>query len=317
MKKTVIKFSLVFLLIALLLTAACATFCLSTQIAKAENVIEVVKAPVSNLEGNATAGKSTICVYDGQNKIVYIPESYFLTSPTTLIEGRIYQVNYGGTTFFLEEAPVTTQITVADDELLYPDVLLNLVDGAAATIGATAITNEYTVKLLGFNEDSSEIYVCATLNGNSLYGFVKADSFAPFAIPYQQKTQAERDALLASKNDNLPIGGNIKPATSVALRVIIIVGIAIPAVIIVLLLFKPSKNERRYAKNSVRRSRGRDEMDYDDARSYNRDDRDRDYDRRERDYDRRDRDYDRDYDRRDRSYDDRDYDRRRDDYDRR
>lgn len=115
--------------------------------------------------------------------------------------------------------------------------------------------------------------------------------------------------MLASKEDPPVIdGGNFTSNTSVGLRIVIIIGIAIPAILIVILLFKPSKNERRYSKNSVRSGRGRDDFDYDDSRSYRRRERD---ERDERDYDRRDdRDYrsdrrdDRDYDRR---YDDRDY----------
>jgi len=307
MKKTAAEISLIIIVCALLALISAVLFT-PADIALADTTVEVVKAPVSNLEGNATAGKSTVCVYDSENKVVYIPESYFLTSPTTLIAGRIYQVEYAGTKFYLETEPVTTQISVADDELLYPDVRLTLKEDAVVTVGTTEITADHTVKFVGYNEDTTQIYVCATLNNATVYGFASADSFEAFSVPYQKKTQAERDALLAAKEEPLfPIGGNLTPNTSVALRIIIIIGIAVPTVLIVLLLFKPSKNEKRYAKNSVKSSRGRDDLDYDDSRSYRRRD-ERDYDDRDdRNYDRRDRRDDRDYDRRyDRDYDDRD-----------
>ena len=96
----------------------------------------------------------------------------------------------------------------------------------------------------------------------------------------------------------------INAATSKALRIILIVGIAIPAVIIVLLLFKPTKDGR---KKTVARERSRDEFDYDERRDYRRDDRYYDDRRDDRRYDDRrdDRRDDRDY-RDDRRYDARD-----------
>ena len=91
--------------------------------------------------------------------------------------------------------------------------------------------------------------------------------------------------------------------------VILIIGIAVPALIIVFLLFKPVSGDKGYDKRKAMRRQEpeRGGIDYDRARSYEAD-RDR-YDRGYRDYERerprdygRDRDYDRgrDYDGRDR-----------------
>lgn len=341
MKNISAKFSLVVAIAVLLAIAGTALFCVSnvansaingfdgvSNVANAidEATAEVIKAPVSNLEGNATAGKSTVYIYYGSHKI-YIPQSYFLQvvritppRPDEGVTAYICDVKYCDENYslYLTEEPTVSNITLSEDESLYPDVRLTLKEGANVTVNGTVITNDYTIKFIGYGEDENQIYVNATLNGNTYSTFVSVSDVEPFSVPYQKKTQAERDALLASKNEpKPPIGGDLTPSTSVALRIIIIIGIAIPAVIIVLLLFKPSKGEKRYAKNSVRNSRGRGDVDYDDSRSYSRsDDRrtDRGYDDR---YDgRNDRRDDRDYDRDERrSYDDRDYRRDRRDYD--
>lgn len=307
MKKTAAEILLIIIVCALLALISAVLFT-PADIALADTTVEVVKAPVSNLEGNATAGKSTIKIYDGSTPF-YIPESYFIFIKEKVGPTEYYYVEYANQSFYIHEEDIiaTTQISNTETDL-YPDVRLTLKSDVVVTLGSTTITNDYTIKLLGYNEDATQIYVIATLNNSPVSGFISIDSFEAFSVPYQKKTQAERDALLAAKEEPLfPIGGNLTPNTSVALRIIIIIGIAVPTVLIVLLLFKPSKNEKRYAKNSVKSSRGRDDLDYDDSRSYRRRD-ERDYDDRDdRNYDRRDRRDDRDYDRRyDRDYDDRD-----------
>lgn len=320
MKKAIIKFSsVIFALLTLLAlcTVLCAVLFVPSAIASADSgdtvTVNVIKAPASNLTDNKYAGKSNLKIISG-NDIIYVPESYFVQYDK-LYAGSMHYVIYGGRKFYFDGEPTTMQITLSEGEQLFPNVILTLKNGEPVKIGYIDITDSYTIKFLGYNEDSTELYVSASLENNDpIPGFIPADSVNPFVVPYQSRTQAEYDELHAPKPD-VPIieDGHFTPNTSVALRIIIIIGIAIPAILIVILLFKPSKNERRYAKNSVRSTRGRDEFDYDDSRSYrrrdDRDDRDRDryddrYDRRDnRDRD-RDRDYDRNYDRRDDRYDD-------------
>ena len=326
MKKTLIKFSSVIFALLMLL-AVCTALFAPVGIASADDTentdivkTKVIEAPTpeSHLESNQYAGISTLKLVTGNDE-VYIPESYFVLDKGIMNEYNpdIHVVEYAGHEFYLMGEPTVTEITVADGELLFPNVFLKLKNEEPVRIGFVNITNDYTIKFLGYNESGTNIYVSASIGSNTpIPGFIPKDSVEPFEVPYQTRTQAKYDEMHAPP-PNTPIieDGHFAPNTSVALRVIIIIGIAIPTVLIVLLLFKPSKNDRKYSKNSVRNTRSRDEFDYDDSRSYRRrDDRDdRDYDRRDdrdRDYDRRD---DRDYDRR---YDDRDYDRRdkRDDY---
>lgn len=342
MRKVYAKsFILLFALLFATLTFLCvAQFCVSygnsVNIAKADSTVTVIKAPVSNLEDNAYAGKSTVCVYDSNSNLFYIPESYYLCSPAINIGAAnntvlVYDVSYcdiikpfllRNPDFSPYELPATTQITVSEGESLFPDVRLTIKDDEEVELDSSVITNDFTIKLLGYNEDESAVYVSATYNGISKFGFIPVDSLEPFTVPYQQRAQAERDSLLAAKNKPVLPNGSFTPPdnSSVALRVVLVIGIAIPSIIIVLLLFKPSKDEKRYAKTSVRRERN-DRIDYDEPRDsrrhsnyhYEYDDEreyDRGYSRRDREYDRRD-GYDRGYDRDDR------YDRPRRDYDER
>ena len=323
MKKTLIKFSSVIFAMLMLIAVSTALFA-PVGTASADDTdtvtVDVIKAPVSNLEGNETAtGSALKLIFESisETRAIIIPESYFVE-----YEGPdfadYHKVSYAGENFYFNGEPSVTKIIVASGEQLTPNVTLTLKDGAEVSINRRPITSEFVIKFLAYCDNGTEIYVSATSENTSVKGFIPLDSVNPFIVPYQSRTQTEREELLASKAEQPPIieDGHFTANTSVALRIIIIIGIAIPAILIVILLFKPSKNERRYAKNSVRSTRGRDEFDYDDSRSYRRrderDDRDRDYDRDRYDdrYDRRD---DRDYDRRGRGndsryYDDRDYD---------
>lgn len=326
MKNKAVKFSSAVIVLFMLILLVCTGYllCAPHSVASADSTMSVIKAPVSNLEGNAYAGKSTLKLIplDG-NKAIFVPESYFVEYKKPYA-GELHEVVYAGKLYYVKGASDPNSITVADDELIYPDVALTIKEGETVTIkgGMLEITNEYVIKFLGYGEDGTEIFVSMVHDGNSpITDFIPVDKFNAFTIPYQHKTQVERDELLASKVEPPVFGndGTITPKTSVALRVIIIIGIAIPTVLIVLLLFKPSKNERRYAKNSVRSERGKDDFDYDDSRSYRRRDDRRDDRRNDIRDDRRDDIRDNRYDGRyDRDYrDDRDYDRDERGYDRR
>ncbi|MBQ3755272.1 MAG: hypothetical protein II867_03845, partial [Clostridia bacterium] len=196
-------------------------------------------------------------------------------------------------------ASTTVQtVTFKADENPYPDVLLTLADNVQVSFGESTITNEngYTIRFIGFNATGEEFFVSATKEGVTKYGMVDKSLFVNDKIPYQARTEAEREELL-EEIAKTPKTGDIVPNTSKTLRIILIVGICIPAALIVFLLFKPSKGSRR---QSVSRERARDEFDYDNSRSYRNDDRDYRDDRRD-DRDYRDRDY------RDQRRDDRDY----------
>ncbi|MEG2687970.1 MAG: hypothetical protein RSA24_02245, partial [Clostridia bacterium] len=213
-------------------------------------------------------------------------------------------------------------------------------------------TDGFTFKYIG-GAEGDKVFVAAQKGEQKLLVAIDKTSFETFSVPYHPVTEAERQQLL--KPAEKPATDAFKtPEKSTTLRIILIIGIVVPAVLIVLLLFKPSKGSAKHTdKRAMKKSRKKGEYDYDRSRSYgtptdsryasessvSRDrslPRDDDYSAHARDsYDRRDsHDYrdnndrrderyddrknrydDKQYDNRSRDYDDRQYDNRSRDYD--
>ena len=281
-----------------------------------------IKISASDLEHNAYSKASNIAVkdLDTDNIVFYMPSSYFLTNveyrKIARFDFEYYSFSYAGLDTskwyidYSEDLNIET-VTFSASESPFPDVRLTLIDNGAVIYldNDTILTNDFTIKFIGFDETGDEFYVSATKDAVTKYAMVSKSLFTDSYIPYQARTQAEREALL-KEIASTPKAGDIVPNTSKTLRIILIIGICIPAVLIVVLLFKPAKGSR---PNGVAKERSHGEFDYDERRSYRRDDRDyQDRDDRYRD-DRRDDRY-RDDRRDDREYkDDRDYNRPRDD----
>lgn len=271
------KFNLAFTIVLICLVAVlCASTVavLSCSVAYAYDgeEQEVILAPISNLVGNQYAGVSTLKVLAfGEQEAIYLPESYYLCNPQKFgVDSGRYVVDYCGTSFLLEVDELqTTQVAFAEGISPYPDVRLTITEGQSVLLNGINITNDYTIKLIGFNQGGSKVYVSATLDNRTQYGFIERDVLALFSMPYHAISQAERNEILAQRPTPNPDEGDIIPNTSLALRIVLIIGIAIPAIIIAILLFKPSKNNKRTVMNSKRKT----DYDYDEPRRP----RDRDY----------------------------------------
>lgn len=278
MRRNFFKSVLILLVALAILGMACAlVFTLSANVAYAETVSKtVIKAMVSNLEGNEFAAASAVRVLeqDGTRKF-FMPESYFL-----VVEGHVadsyYSVEYAGAKFYVamnDLALVPSEENFDADEVLSPDVKLTLAEGVdvASIEGMDAqlkkMDPSYEIKFLGYGENDQEglIYIMATpAEGKSIFGFIPASAFEEFHVPYQARAQAERDELIAQKEALQPAPGPgdlPAPTGSLALKIILIIGISLPALIIVILLFVPSSRG-----SYVRKTRGAssDGRDYDD-----------------------------------------------------
>ncbi len=267
--------------LALILTSVALSVCvlmgilLPYKIAYADSTQEVLVAPVSNLEGNAYAVASALELTNGDDTFL-IPESYYISeiSPKAAVL-QYYQVKYCGMNFYFkaESRPQTSTVTFSDGVSLSPDVRLTLT-AESLSLSGIEITSDYTIKFLGYHPtDATQIYVVAMFDGSTYCGFASRDSFEEFTVPYHPIAQAERDRLIASKPAPDPDKGDIIPNTSLALRIVLIIGIAVPAIIIAILLFKPSKNDHSQGKSVMRKERRKDEFDYDSARTYREGDR--------------------------------------------
>ena len=339
-KKTAL-YILVAILVAFLIAMALVVYIPAfTAYADGEEGVAVqrcVRLVPKDLENNEYAGSSGVAVRDFNTDeiLFYLPESYYLSNVEE-VHGRFkgqsidyYTFNYMGFYFNMENMSpyidyeynlhVEEVITFKADEDLYPNVTLRLVDNGETVWldSQTVLTNDFTIKFVGFGVPTEEgekiedyFFVSATKDAETKFTTLPKSLFVNSNVPYQERAQLEREEILARKASE-PKAGDLVPNTSKVLRVILIVGICIPAVLIMLLLFKPTKDGR---KKTVAKERTRDEFDYDERRDYRRDDRDYRDDRDRRD-DRRDDRYDdrrdaRDY-RDDRRYDDRPRDDRR------
>ncbi len=272
-------------------------------LAAAETTYTCILAPVADLASATSAGASSVPVRDITGAILfYLPESYYLTNAEkiTIFSNEAYKTSYANLNnidFYVLTSDLgslsSAEATFASGQSPYPNLLLQLKDDASLSLRQISPTTAdnvsvsaadgYTIKFFGFNGDS--IFITATKNDTILYGLAPRSDFVDFSVPLHPIAQAQRDALLASDDPSKDPAAN----TSDTLRVILIVGIIVPAVLIVILLFKPGKDQTGYDKHVMKKNKRRDDFDYDRDRRYSRDyDRDRDYRERDRDYDRRD-----------------------------
>ena len=264
------------------------------------------------LAGSETATASDVpALFSGSGTAFRLVESYYY--PVSVIRSagsEIYAM--GGLYIRPDDLPANAVVTPLPEDATAENALpsLSLKTGETVMLfnylTVNADDDTYTLRYLGRSEEDPDNIVFLAEYGvqQSACGEAAADKFEPFSADWHPVAQARRAELLAPEDPEPDIadGDLTGGEPSDALRVILIIGIAVPALIIVLLIFKPVSGDKGYnARKTVRRQSDRGGIDYDRERSYEAD-RDR-YDRGYRDYEReRPRDYDRgrDYDGRDR-----------------
>lgn len=321
MKKILTFFTIAFVLA---LTFSMWGFQYGQDVAEAEETISYIHiAPADDsLKANEFAKASNIEVKDKTtgDLLFYLIESYYYPVYAKTLLNTYYELDIDGVEGLVEIASIsnapTTYAGVNPDNAL-PSNLLLKEDVTISVKGHTVDTRDgWTVKLVGVNGDS--FFVVASKDDIVVSGLALKDNFTTSNIPYHSIYQGRRDGMLNQTPDGAVESEN-NTDKSVILRIVLIIGIAVPAIIIAIMIFKPGRASAKsnYDRHAMR-TRREEEMDYDRDRSY---DRERDYSRRgaydDRDFrdDRRDDRYD---DRRDdryenRGYDDRRYDDRRDD----
>lgn len=321
------KFAVPALTLIVLALTLCTFFCVPASDGTAyaaENEYYICVSPSDGtLAANATAQPSDIAVYDGSEKFVFsITESYYYkVSPVTINGNTTYFLNSTVEAIFYVKGPLSDDVLLtslpegvtAADAL--PAVTLTLAEGATIfeRFGNLQIdssnSSEYTLTFLGFAgyseiDGARMVAFSADKGGDTTYGVAEASSFNEFSVAWHPVAEARRETLLAPEDTDGDDVDLTAGTSSDALRIILIIGIAVPALLIVFLLFKPSSDKKRSYDKRAMRGDTRRGIDYDRERSYDAD-RER-YERGYRDYERR------EYptDRRDYDYDGRDDDRR-------
>lgn len=115
------------------------------------------------------------------------------------------------------------------------------------------------VYLLGKSEDVSKVYVMVKMGNSTVYGDADSAQFASKTISAHSEVINFINSQESGSNSNQTNTNNSK-----ALRVILIIGLIIPAVVIALLIFIPKKSEQ-YDKARMN-SRKVGKIDYDKTR---------------------------------------------------
>ena len=318
MKKFLTIFTIAFVLALTFLTWG---FAFGQDVAVADESISYVYVAPADLKNNEYAGATNVAVKAENGTVLfYLIESFYYPVETKTFDGTTYHfVRIDGISRDVcvevtKSAEVKTSLpdNATADNMLPGNVLLK--EGVTISVDGQAVDTRdgWTVKLIGVNGDN--FFVVASKDTVTVSGLAPKESFTSSNVAYHPIDLAERSGMLDTTPDG-EISENAGDSAnkSLILRIVLIIGIAVPAIIIAIMLFKPGRASAKsnYDRHAMR-TRREEEIEYDRDRSY---DRERDYSRRA-PYD--DRDYRDEYDRRDDRYDRRDdrYDRRDDRHDR-
>lgn len=263
------KYIFISILVMTFLMFSFCLFALNRGIALADDETQYYYIPQDTLSKTATSS-SVYFVYQGDN-LFKIPESYYLK---IVGEATAYDVpvSYKGLvgTISKEKADTlakktTTQYsnTAINDDNAYPNIELTFsgatlsfekLDGNTETKDPTLIHIYY----LGKSDDNTKTYIKVVEGDTTFYGSTTAQ-FATYTVSANQEVINFINSQESGSSSNQPNTNNSK-----ALRVILIIGLIIPAVIIALLIFIPKKSEQ-YDKARMN-SRKVGKIDYDKTR---------------------------------------------------
>ena len=244
-------------------------FALNRDIAFADDETQYYYIPQDTLSKTATSS-SVYFVYQGDN-LFKIPESYYLK---IVGEATAYDVpvSYKGLvgTISKEKADTlakktTTQYsnTAINDENAYPNIELTFSGSALAfeTLDGTSTSKDPSlvhVYYLGKSDDNTKTFI-KVVEGDATYFGSTSAQFEAYTVSANQEVINFINSQESGSNSNQTNTNNSK-----ALRVILIIGLIIPAVIIALLIFIPKKSEQ-YDKARMN-SRKVGKIDYDKTR---------------------------------------------------
>ncbi len=236
-----------------------------------------------------------------------IPSTYYFD--LTNYEG-VYSVTYNGKSdnYFIKPDANFVALTEKDigtlggfsvELELTADCTFNNRDGMFITDTAITVAETTAISFIGYGKNSADVDCAYVLYNNASYGYIpkanlKIKGTTTMLADYTIDFHPNYRTTVSDK----PAGDKETPDNAKLIRIVLIVGIVVPALVIMFLLFKPSKKSRY----DYDRNRGYDmgNSPYDRPRSRYRDDYYDDYDRPAPPRGRRD-DYD-DYDDRGRRY---------------
>jgi len=286
---------LLFLISILLISAAAVLPLFSAgEVASADAKTYLYVAPSKSLSEISYAAPSKVIFYFGDvtKNELYLPETYYLVYISE--DDSKYNVSYAGIEGYVGKADFTAPKSNGEVDRAgeAPNVILTLSVNSFSN-ALNIYDNTYSYYYLGDNAKiPGEIFVKAVKNEQTSILSVPKEKFASFTVPlHNVALNAKADLERQTGGGDGATVGETTDSNDKLLRGILIAGIAVPALLIIILLFIPRKKKNDY-DSFVRKKYG-EGYRYPAAPPY-----ERPYDRYERYDDRR---YDRDY--YDRGYD--------------
>lgn len=197
--------------------------------------------------------------YNGLQGMIIIPDlrNIYDTLPTPSTNATVDTVGEAPQAFNAQNVPY----------LRYKSEHPSIVDGAKLEVDES-----WTFSYMGEAVDTTKYFVkCVKEGSDTVYGTIAKDSFESFSIPLHQVVINAQNELKEKDKEPDGAGGTLQPQNDTLIKTILIIGIIIPAVLIVILLFKPRKRGNNYDYHSRRMTEpskydyGRDRR-YDDDR---------------------------------------------------
>ena len=218
----------------------------STEVAYAdEDYFYVPQEPQNKIAVSSTIEFSNT---DGTG-LFYIPESYYIkflgdNSDSISVsymglEGTIKK-NLG-----LDKKSITaiSKKTITESNA-YPNIQLttseeNISYTNMNDVETSVAANTVKVYFMGEAKDGTNIYIKFVTDDSTFYGYTNKSIFGSYTLSANQEVI---DAI--DKANTSPIAKSTNTNNSKALRVVLIIGLIIPAVVIALLIFIPKKSEQ-------------------------------------------------------------------------
>ena len=267
-------------LIALVVTAA-VSFCLAPSVAlaaggTANGDVVCIHIPISDEELLAGARPAPVSAEASPifgDSFLLMSGCYYTATTVVEDDGTVsYELDYAGLKFYVYRSALADAAWVLDPAtadipsdpspalVLTPDGDSGVWEDADSwTLGDPA---DYTFEFIGYSDTVRTRVICSAEpeNGSrTMLVSLPASAFEAFEVPLHPADEA---------------------------RIALIIGMAVPVLLVTCLLFKPSRAKGGDRKELARSSRGGSPVDYDRDRDY-RDDRER-FERGYRDYERRD-----------------------------
>lgn len=201
---------------------------------------------------NKVASLSNVWIRDDSGEEIFkIPETYYIqVNDSNDYSASVSYMGFSGTIKLidLKDKQLKTQTVISKKTITesnaYPNIQLttseeNISYTNMNDVETSVATNTVKVYFMGEAKDGTNIYIKFVTDDSTFYGYTNKSIFGSYTLSANQEVI---DAI--DKANTSPIAKSTNTNNSKALRVVLIIGLIIPAVVIALLIFIPKKSEQ-------------------------------------------------------------------------